>query len=214
MRRLDAKFGGSHGPNQIGEVYTSKVETVETVVGIEGLEVLGGAALQIGLEGGENVADVAAGDLRGLDDVAEHRPDGAVGVEEEQDAGARELEAELGLQRGEEPAVLVDPLEHADAAVGLPEAAQRDVAGLELALGDAEERREDAEVAGRVRLRLGVGERIENGETGGDLKKKGENITIESSIDFLFSARRSSSSASAVRLVTSDGHSSKIWFST
>ena len=39
-------------------------------------------------------------------------------------------------------------------------------------------------------------------------------MTMESSMDFLFSAKRSSSSASAVRLLTSDGHSSKIWFST
>lgn len=165
MRRLDAKFGGSHRPNQIREIYASTVETVETILRIDRFEVFGGAALEIGLEGGEKRANVAAGDLRGLDDVAEHRPDGAVGVEEEQHAGARELEAELGLQRREELSVLVDPLERADAAVGLPETAQRDVAGLELALGDAEERREDAEVGREVGLRLGVAERVENRET-------------------------------------------------
>ena len=45
-------------------------------------------------------------------------------------------------------------------------------------------------------------------------KRKRRNMTMESSIDVLFSAKRSSSSASAVRLLTSDGHSSKIWFST
>lgn len=107
----------------------------------------------------------------------------------------------------------MDPLEDADGAFGLAEAAERDVAGLQAELGDAQEGGEHAEVAGELLRRLGVDERVEKGETavrGGERA----NMTMESSMDFLLSARRSRSSASDVRFPTSEGHSSSIWFST